>query len=572
MAKKKLRLLGAGADPDVVSLSKLLLESVDDSLSGISVYQKYLETFTLADADTNLSSLSGRPKVTQKLLDSMYKIRSSAADPAFFSFHSCHDLVRLSVLLKRELVIYSSTSANTMHDVDLFHDFRFVAAGGRRARLERDSKKPPLVFLVTQTKNLFKLDPVKANSFDLNYNFLSEKTVNFADSWGSTLSALTGLAQPPTEHLSVLPSDLQEYRHELHQLWREPVLFVALCKTALRSRTNKRLKQRPESQHFVTIALVAPPLSQLSHLDLQSVRKVVCFIGGSEGSCQKLCLLNELFRKHVLKQFIKTTHKDKVLNKNVLDLPAVSRLELAAAENKVKEARSKKRQKYVTKAEKQGRKCACEICSASDFDANMAKCGPEKLITYTLDVSELLALLGLDTPSNLDAVKEMCSLSVASMDIESTTIELDLERPVNAASGVQHQVVDGVTLEGHLQKIQKPLMIAHLDELMLSGEPHVFVVKSDEEEAIHTMMVDYWKFVRRRQNECQIKKESLAEPMLKVVQAYSLAHLEFHRTWTGTLDEADSNCSSSWKNSLPGKLQTALAKLIRNYAVFSFYG
>ncbi len=84
------------------------------------------------------------------------------------------------------------------------------------------------------------------------------------------------------------------------------------------------------------------------------------------------------------------------------------------------------------------------------------------MCVYTLFVSELLKLLGADTAVNLEIVEQLCSLSMASMDIESMTVELNLEPPARKGSGLFYGIVDDVKLQGHFKKVQKPVMIAHL--------------------------------------------------------------------------------------------------------------
>lgn len=551
-------------DPTKVCLSKVLLDSVSSELSGLEIYKLYFESFTLTEADSNLSCLSGRPSVVKKIISSMYKLKSPDREPAFFSFQSFHDLGRLSALLNRDLVIYSSSSLKTLKTADVFYDCRFLASGGRASRLRL---KAPLFFLLTRRRELFKLEGEE--TLQPNFDFLSHKTVEFRDNWSVTLAELTGLHPAPVEQVNSLPNDLQEHRHSLHQLWQEPVLFVALCQTKLMSLTNKSLLYNPNNCHFVTVALVGPPLAKLAELDIASIKKVVCFLGGRKPNL--VCLLKENFKARVLSELIRTLHKDKICNKNLLDLPSVSRQTVGEALQVKLEAKKKKRL-YVPKAERLGKKCACEICLQQTYDHNMSSVGPEKLVTYNLDVTELLRLLGLDSTENVKAVEELCRLSVASMDIESTTKPLDLSCPVDPSTGVRHSVVDGFTLEGHLQKIQKPLMIAHLDALMENGEPRVFVIDSDDEEAVYKMMIDYWKFVLSQQLECKRIKAELVKPITTILDAYNLAHVEFHRKCSEPLSEADQDISGSWKNSLPGKLQAALSKLVRNYVVFSFYG
>ncbi len=543
-------------------LTKTFLDCVSsDNVSGRDIYKMYFESFALADADSNLSCLKSRPRQVDKVINSMYKIRSPSQEPSFFSVEAFHDLCRLSKLLNQELVIYWAVDKNRTA-VNIYHDFRFFSA------VKREEK----IFIITTDKRVHKYESAAESNLRVDVSFMSSKTAQFERDWSFTIATLATLPEVDPTLLQSLPDDLQANREALYAVWQRPVLFVALCKTKLETVSNKWLRQKPVKSHFVTVALVGPPLSQMSVEDLQGITNVVCFVGG--GPVKQVCLLKESFKKYILANLVRTTHKDKLQNRDPLQLPKVSK----ETQLKAAAAVQAKKKRFVPRAEQKGRKCVkCEICSDPTYSSNMSKVGPEKLITYSPDVTELLRFLGLDSDSNVSLVEKLCELSVASMDIESTTLPLDLTTPVDPVTGVQHSVVDKITLEGHLQKIQKPLMIAHLDSLMPGEEPRVFVVKSDTEEAIYAMMRDYWAFVRFRHHQCQEMKKNLVEPILAVVREYKLKHNQFHLDWwrEGNHDMGENekpDIAGTWRNSIPGKLEIALNKLISNYAIFSFYG
>ena len=544
-------------------LAKALLGSVCSDQNAHQIYKTYFDFYTLADADTNLSCIKSRPNLTQKVTNSMFKLKRPQESPVFFSFDSHHDLSRLAALVKKEIVIYGCGSEKSLDKIQCFHDFRILSSG---------YEKPVVYYLVTRAKTLFQVD--RDLDFLLSYELPKTSDScylysNLVDCIESTLaeglSQLTGLARP--EHdLQSIPDSLQDCRQELYQLWGEPVLFVALCKTFNFSWSNQHKIKKTSSHHFVTLALVGPRLQQLSHLDIESISKVVCFLGGTK----KICLLKGDFKKHVLSQLVRTAHKDKAADRDLLKLVRPNK----EAVKKAQEHKRNSKKKYTSRAELKGRLCKCEICTEPSYNYNMNKCGPERLLTYNLDVTELLGLLGINTPENIVLVEKMCELSVASMDIESMTLDLDLERPVDPSTGVEHSVVDGVTLEGHMQKIQKPVMIAHLDGAMENLDPQVFVVDSDSEEDIYKMMVDYWNFVKVRRDQCTELKKSLAEPIQTILQSYCLKHNQFYINYSEDLsdDRGKPDIGGSWRRSVPGQLQLALSRLISNYAVFSFYG
>jgi hypothetical protein len=175
-------------------------------------------------------------------------------------------------------------------------------------------------------------------------------------------------------------------------------------------------------------------------------------------------------------------------------------------------------------------------------------------------------------------VEELCKLSVAAMDIESMTLSVNLEPPVREGGGLNYNVVDGARLEGHFKKVQKPIMIAHLDELDL-GCVKVFQASSDAEESIYQMMRDYWVHVQELRNRAKREKLKIAEPLLALIADYKNAHFEVYSRWvdqqrlSNPVFEPDmTGITKAWMSSFPGQLERRLLKLITEYTVFSFYG
>ena len=204
--------------------------------------------------------------------------------------------------------------------------------------------------------------------------------------------------------------------------------------------------------------------------------------------------------------------------------------------------------------------------------------GPERLCSYFLDISDLLQLLGADNQENLALVDSLCQLSVAAMDIESMTVNVDLEPPVREVGGLKYSTVDGARLEGHFKKVQKPIMIAHLDDLD-NDNVKVFQVSSNEEESMYHMMRDYWGHVKERQKQAIKVKKEIAKPLFDMINEFNVAHYEAYNRWAElqTLQnpafERDlPGIIKAWKASFPGQLERKLHKLVSEYTIFSFYG
>jgi hypothetical protein len=209
---------------------------------------------------------------------------------------------------------------------------------------------------------------------------------------------------------------------------------------------------------------------------------------------------------------------------------------------------------------------------------NMNDDGPERLCSYFLDITDLLQLLGADSEDNLALVDKMCQLSVAAMDIESMTMKVDLEAPVREGGGLQYGIVDGARLEGHFKKVQKPIMIAHLDELD-SGTVKVFQTASDAEESMYKMMRDYWEHVKEQRKLIKNKKRELAQPLFDMIEEYKTAHFEIYWKWADTQKQLDPTfeidgpgITRAWMSSFPGQLEKRLLRLVTDYTIFSFYG
>jgi hypothetical protein len=205
--------------------------------------------------------------------------------------------------------------------------------------------------------------------------------------------------------------------------------------------------------------------------------------------------------------------------------------------------------------------------------------GPERLCTYTLDIPELLYLLGADTAENELIIEQLSELSVASMDIESMTVQVHLEPPVQQTGGIVYGTIDQVSLEGHFKKVQKPIMIAHTDKLTMEStltkdEVAVFTASSDAEEDLYAMMRTYWSHVKRQQTIATSVKKAIAQPLLQMIRNYKLVHFDVYNKWceNNMLEPEPKLITRSWYQSLMGQLEKKLMKLITDYNIFSFYG
>jgi hypothetical protein len=578
-----------------VSLSKALLSSCDPLRTGQEVYAEYFFPFTLVDEDSNLSCLKARPNQERKIRNTMYNLKEPSKDPAYFNFSSHTDLNRLAKAVKKDIVVYYA------HDdgfkvFEIYHDFRgfsqqcppsredgfSMSPHSVRHRSKKIFSAPCLYYVLTVKRRLYKFDASLDTIFmSGSYFFAKPETTQFMwwkEDYGGLLSRTLKLSAPGFPIPTML--DLAFSVDRLYDLWKIKVILVNFCKSNFNQKEVRNFSRRvqPRFSYFFNLGIVAPSGSgSVSEIDLDSIELAVCFYGQSYA-----CLLLDEFRKEVIEQYKSSSRRDKPMSNNFASIPIVSleerRLALAKLDAE-KKARKRKLNGGVEKPKyKRVKVCECSTCRSDVFDLNMNVDGPERLCSYYLDVSDLLQLLGADTESNLAAVEELCKLSVASMDIESMTLSVDLEPPVREGGGLNYSVVDGARLEGHFKKVQKPIMIAHLDELDL-GCVKVFQASTDAEESIYQMMREYWAHVQELRNRAKNEKLKIAALLLGLIAEYKNAHFEVYSKWVdqqrlkNPAFESDmTGITKAWVSSFPGQLERRLLKLITEYTVFSFYG
>lgn len=202
-------------------------------------------------------------------------------------------------------------------------------------------------------------------------------------------------------------------------------------------------------------------------------------------------------------------------------------------EDRLREARRKKLEKKMKEGKWRGcqkwKLCDCDVCqeSAKEYEFNMDDDGPEKLLTVDFGCRELLRLLGLDSRENLDLVDRLVDLSIAAFDIESKTVEVDAVRPdPNLYSEIDPQM----SVEGHYKKIQRPIMIAHMDGLDEEGDPQTWTVQGDDEFQVYKMMEDYFRNVLQRKKRADAEKCRLAEGLRKKLWDWRNLFVDFFRS------------------------------------------
>lgn len=629
------------------SLSKALLDNVDNFRSGLEVYADYFKPFVLVDEDTNLSSVSRFENFDLEIRSVFYKLDEPTKEPAYFSFHSHHDVNRLASTLGQEIVIYffddrdvdlrQKQSLSPTERLEIFHDFRGLQTSAQ-AQLK------VVYFVFTADRRLYRLvesadrhHSITCPFFALDLEYVYSNPLDGSNEGGyvDLKEACRSLLQAQVGDNLVSIKRASDFVHvdsiRLFEEWQTPCLIVYYCRNNFRGKTRaSSLRKSLKNCYFTTLTLVTGQsddagISAMLKSCMDSI-KVICVYNE-----RFACVLNEPFRTSLLQRHLDTTGLKETLANRGKHFHGISQT-LPPLE--IKEALLKKKIQEATKSEKQkgarrGKRtirdekfCRCDICAKSkEFDCNMSKFGPEKLCTINYTIRDLLRMLGSCSLENEQIVDRLCEWSIASMDIESRTCVADMGTP-RPGPTVTYLEIDSANLEAHVKKVQRPLMIAHVDAgLMENAESFddcCFEVDSDSDASVFAMMERYWAFVSSRHASTKTKKLEIAKPLLGLIDEYKQAFFDFIRQWTQAdmydrdqqhlselvnleasigalgLSKEDGDAlrqaieekfrrqqwdspeekyfDRTWLQTLPGKLEVELKKLITSYQVFSFYG
>lgn len=569
-----------------ISLAKALLEALaeDEKTTAFDLYCKYFESFCLVDEDSNLSCFQGREKAKARIQKHLFRRKFPEKDPCYFSFFSHHDVNRISRLTRTEILIYSTKdvknllqkkSSDGLDKVFVLHDFRCLAVPGRADKLK--------VFLhCTDSCKLYSLsEPLRlaGDSCFFGHAVCSDFKAEDDRNWISILDkAVLGnsdrpLSKPPTVKRL---SEVGLYSGQLFKRWGEKnVLLVGFCRLYKKGSWEK--KKNPADCYFVALALIHDSQAlkpQATDLEREAVYKN-CLVLAVYND-QQVCRVNQRFADSIFSALREVKgSKEKICGRigpvNYRKITPLEREQAKKAWKETRKASAKKRKgdsvedlfdSRSTENFKKKKKskssdgtvklCKCSFCSDKTFDQNMSASGPEKLCSTDFSVSDLLKILGEWNPQVEETLEKLCYVSVAAMDIESRTVELDTGKSTDGNCFEYGEISAGPKMEGHVRKIQKPLMIAHSDGLQMletadsaanltektSGKGvAVFTVDSDSEESIYTMMKQYWDLVVSRQKKTREYKLKLAQPFYHLVNLYRKAFFDHSCEWLAKTSE-----------------------------------
>ena len=253
--------------------------------------------------------------------------------------------------------------------------------------------------------------------------------------------------------------------------------------------------------------------------------------------------------------------------------------------------------------------CDCDACkSATLYVDNMKVYGPQLLYKKSWTLEMLLQACGLYDDSLRRRLNYCFSLSMASMDIESTTRSLmPNARSPSCTDSSAHEVfksewehVSAAPLTDETAhpdgkrcnevKMQRPLMIGHMDFLDASiGDdvssmtsfrdlrqekeerllPRVAVFEKTKE-GVQAMVEYYALYLLRRREQLAAMKTRLLGRELSVVESYKAGHFAFFKS--RGIEPDSKKCIEAWKFSVLGQLEESLHRMIKKLVVWSLNG
>lgn len=636
-------------------LSKAVLDGLAGRKNGgIELYSRYMDSATLIDADLSFSGLSRYGLVGRRLMsDVQYKLADPYQEPAHWSVYSEADVNAAGQLAGARVVVYAydcrgdpvprvisrdfwltkTLSAWASSRFWLWHDSRLDVSLSE----DREDLSELAVFVVASgagRHRLFRLPPEQAAALDARTHVwfgttagpaeeVCQRVDDFEGDFLALADSLLGVrplpdSQPPAGRIASLDAFFASDRHQLYKRWSSAAPCVVLLSftRVFGKSLVRRNRSKPQNLRFDCLAITSEFTPEQSRHDFADhavpEALVVCFYAQ-----RYACVLSDSFRDQAVRFHLDTRGlAQKLLNRS--DLSGVRRVlpreQVAKAEEERKKKKPPKASDRVTKI------CKCRTCrSSKKYADNMSRAGPDRLCTVPYSLSEILEMLGAYDAGARQLINRMVRLSVASMDIESQTIGVDLVGP-RPGPRVEYPAIGGPALEGHVIKTQRPIMIGHTDSLLRErGERWHDVVADDTPEAAFKMFSRYWLKVTALRREAVNQKKIISAELLQLSKKYQEACVSYARGWleistierehhyqacqrdiatrlfSGQLssdqaramaEQADwtYNSSDDWvmpeicdilnafNNTVPGLLARKLDSLLGRYVVFNFYG
>ncbi len=222
--------------------------------------------------------------------------------------------------------------------------------------------------------------------------------------------------------------------------------------------------------------------------------------------------------------------------------------------------------------------CSCQLCRSSvAYRRNLQLRGGQKLYTVEPDLRTLLRCFALDTEDNLARVKLCLRLSVAGMDLETSTWAAGCKGLSSERKPCEESVpltpISGKPMSGDQELAQRILMIGHYDRDLPWAEGEYKIIESARSpegarEACHS----YVAYVVSRQKLLSDEKEALLAPLMEFTLERKRAFFAYCLENVPPESRKDLKIEAAWAASLLGQLDRRLRKLAARYSVQAFNG
>jgi hypothetical protein len=551
-----------------VNLTKAFLRGACTSFpsykSPQDLYYRYLKHFLLVREDLNLGTLGRRARLEERLYKRFYRASVPLLEPAFVSIHNRHDVSRLAGFLNAEIVIFMQLKDGSFVP---YHDYRSVKASENNNEEEEEEDNVDTTSTTATKYLIFKVSLKGALHVALNSKECLQtldasygQAVQFQEGLGTIVSRQRFEADDCRWAIKAIDSllgfnddddnddlhrsmgsakacwDFMGRGESLHERWGNLVICCLVGMDLSTSKNSGCKPIPPKKYFFMPVVFCKGDVADGDSLWLTDNCRVVCF-----ASAESVALLRPALANLVIGTIMNTTGlKENIHRSGVLWKPdgLVGRANVVGASTRAEALAHKRKQALfkssVSHQRRQSMKkmCKCEWCLSEEFDYNMSKSGPERLVTTSYTARELCRMLGLDDTIDLEALFDRVSeLSMASMDIESRTVAVDTRGPVDESTTTassEYREFDKKFLEGHVRAVQKPIMIAHSDAL---DDLFHLTAPDDTEDSCYTMLASYWNHVEHRRLACGEKKASILLPVYEVLARYRSTYFRFARRW-----------------------------------------
>ena len=630
--------------------------SADDD-PGFEAYARYFQQFLFSHDDLCMPSILSAAEKRRagdsrylSLLRQLYHSKSPSEEPAFFSFYNCADLSRLSLSVNKEFVVYCvfTEEQNSAKSFPLGRDLMVVYHD------ERGTLMPPVdqvesreieFFLLVDKSRLFALsldDALVSDRRALQSSCECFVSRPVCDAKGRCLDALwtvlsdsAGIARSdalilPAEgrRLSTPPGgppplafeDFGSTQGQGSAFWREwGIRFALYAYTGVsekwldsKSKSLKFLRSRLSrvpSHHSFSLLTTSRPEGESNQDFLLSKPIFVVVVAN-----RFVARASPLFVQHLAKDFggggsgeaFRQGAGSSVqhLLSSPLTKPSAEERSKAYEAFKLRRKTSKR----STRASTLEKTCRCSVtCAATDFDDNMSRGGPERLMTNAPTARDLINTLGIshlldwqqqkesDSSADSDdcvttgggggdlkedALMKATNLCVSSMDIESRTVPVAQAAAVSGCCedlpGRNYDSLLGGRESQTLRFVQRPVMLDHVDQLTVGlsacDTARLNLVATDDSEtAVFELFERYWDYVLMCQRRTSVTKARLLLPVYKRIEEYKRAFYDYCASWKKEDDSARFIKASAIQEQNRRDLSASLSEFVTPQKASSFF-